>query len=129
MIQEQSCALEELSLSELGEFHVPLAFILVFLGASYGPNCGLFGGIGNSYWTYNAIEDINQALENMTIFFLADFSSTVASGLILWFSCKINLLNAFNELQKEFGKGFCLILGYNLLVVCTKYFNETFSGV
>ena len=119
MIQEQIGALEELALCELVEFHVPLAFILVFLGASYGPNSGLFGGIGNSYWTYNAIEDINQALENMIIFFVVDFSSTIATGLILWLSCKINLWKVFNELQNEFGKTFCLVLGYNLLVVCT----------
>ena len=111
---------EDLALCELAEFHAPVVFIFVFIAASYGPNFRLFGNIGNSYWTFNAIADINQSLMNMIFLFSVDFSSTLASGLILWFNCRIGLWKTFNILQNEFGKTFSIFLGYLLLVVCIK---------
>ena len=117
-IMKQIETLEDLALCELAEFHAPVVFIFVFIAASYGPNFRLFGNIGNSYWTFNAIADINQSLTNMIYLFLVDFSSTVASGLILWSSCRIGLWKVFGILQNEFGKIFTIFLGYLLLVVC-----------
>ena len=92
--------------------------MLVLIGASYGPNSGLIGNIGNAYWHYEKLEDITETLKNMMYLFLVDFSSTIVSAIILWLSCGINLFRAFHELQREFGKIFCLILGNGLLVVC-----------
>ena len=124
MIQEQIDVLKEITICELVELLAPLAFILVFVAASQGPNSGLFGNIGNSYWTYRAIKDISQALKNMTYLFLVDFSSILASAIILWFFCKINLWKAFNEVITEFGKSFGLFLGYLLMVVILNIFYQ-----
>ena len=116
-IQKQIDLLQDLAIYELVEFHATLAFILVIAVAYYGPNASILGNIGNSYWAYTAIDNIDQTLENMVMFFLIDFSSTLLSSCILWVICRINLWSVFLELQKEFGRCFCLILGTMLITV------------
>ena len=116
-IQKQNDLLQDLAIYELVEFHALLSFIMVISVAYYGPNASILGNIGNSYWTYTAIENIHQTLANMAIFFMIDFSSTLLSGIILWVTCRINLWSVFLELQKEFGKWFCLTLGNSLILV------------
>ena len=114
---KQISLLQELALYEIGEFIAPLSFILVFVSAYFGPNAELFGNISNSYWNYKSVEDIHHTLENMLKLFLVDFSSTISTSLILWFSCGINLYKVFVALRKEFGIAFCALLGYVLLAV------------
>ena len=121
MIEEQIDALQELALCELAEFHTPIGYILALVGASYGPNIAILGNIGNDYWTFYAIKDINLAIRNMAFLFLVDFSSTVASAVILWYACNISLWKALSKLQNEFGKVFCFLLGYLLYLVCIRY--------
>ena len=111
--------LQELAIAELVEFHAPLAFILVTLLAYNSPIGAITGNISNSYWLYQAIDDISESLRKMAVFFLVDFTSSLSSATILWFTCKINLWKVFIVLQKEFFKGFTLTLGYILLVVST----------
>ena len=53
---------QDLALCELVEFHAPLAFMLLLAVAFYGPNATLFGNIGNSYWTFSAIENIDETI-------------------------------------------------------------------
>lgn len=118
MTQKQIDILQDLTLGELVEFQGPLAYMLVFVTLAQGPNFQLFGNMGNSYWAYTAIEDINKTLNNIMIFFVVDFSSTVLSALILWYSCDIMLWKAFQEIQTEFGKYFSLALGFLLFTVC-----------
>ena len=116
-VTSQIYTLQNLAICELVEFHATLSFILAFGVTYFGPNAHLFGNISNSYWTYVAIEDIWLTLGNMTLFFLVDFSSIIVSAIILWFSCKINLLKVFMALLEEFGIGFCLIIAFGLTVV------------
>ena len=110
-IQIKIDRLLDLVICELVEFLTPLAYVLVLTTAYHGPNKKLFGNIGNSYWTFQAIEDINQNLQIMMILFLADFSSTVASAVILLCLCNIRLWKAFNKILNEFAKVFCVYLG------------------
>ena len=116
-MQKQIILLQDLVVLELVEFHAPLSFIFVMALAFYGPNADIIGNVGNSYWAFNAIEDIHQTLFSMGLFFLVDFSSTLVSATILWFSCRINSWKALNEIQKEFGKSFCLVQIYTLVMV------------
>ena len=116
-IDEQIELLQDLALCELVEFLAPLGFLLTLIGAYYVPNSHLFGNIGNGYWAFEAIQNINEYLIKVTIFFLIDFSSTVATAIVLRFSCKINLCNALVELQTEFLARFCFILGLVLMMV------------
>ena len=116
-VLDQIDSLQDLALYELVEFYTPLSFIMVIAVAYFGPNASIFGNISNSYWTYTAIEDINQTLSIMGQFFLIDFGSTIMSAMILWLCCRINLWVAIIELQIEFGKAFCITLGHFLVSV------------
>ena len=102
--------LEELVIAELAEFHAPLSFLLIFVVAWFGPNSELFGNIGNSYWQFERVDDIHEAVRNMVIFFAVDFGSAIVSAIILQVTCKINLLAATSSMQKEFGPIFSTAL-------------------
>ena len=119
MIERQIDSLQDLVMCELVEFQAPLTFILFFATLAYGPNIQLFGNIGNSYWTYSAIDDISKAIQNVIFFFLVDFSSTIISSLVLWLSCNINLWKACSHILNEFEKSFCIILGFYVFQVGT----------
>ena len=116
-VDEQILTLQHLETYELAEFHAPLAFLLIFVLAYYGPNSTLFGNISNTYWGFTPIENIDETIQNMFIFFLVDFSSTVVSAILLRSFCKINLWKVFLVIQKEFGVTFCAILGDFVLLV------------
>jgi hypothetical protein len=112
--------LQELVIIELVEVVVPLTYLACFLVSYYGPNSQLIGNMQNSYWQYTAIEDVDQLIKNVTRFFLIDLLSGIAASVILWFSCRIDLLKVYAVLQKEFGIYFLTTLGYILLVVRNK---------
>ena len=103
--------LQNLAMCELVEFQAPLTFFLTFIAAYYGPNAKLFGNVSNSYWTNIAVENISLKVQQMTLCFLADFSSMIVSGAVLWKYCKINIFKIILHLQQEFGLAFCIILG------------------
>ena len=100
--------------------HSPLAFTLVFALAFYTPIGVLIGNVSNGYWAYEVIDDISLTLAKMVLFFIVDFVSTLATVLILWFSCKINLLMFFIELQREFYEAFIVTIGYLIVAVNIK---------
>ena len=117
ILQPQTILLQDLAITELVEFHAPLSFIMVTALAYFSPIGVIIGNVSNSYWAYNAIEDIGETLQKMGVFFLVDFTSTLSSASILWFSYKINLWKAFLVLQEEFFNGFTFILGFYSIAV------------
>ena len=90
---------------------------MTFGAAYYGPNASLFGNISNSYWAFIAIKDVHQMLQNMIMYFLADFSSLIISASVLWYYCHINIFKVFLGLQQEFWPGFSVLLGGLLVMV------------
>ena len=122
LVEKQIEAIQDLVGCELVEFFLPISFLVSLTLTFWGPNGRLFGNIGNSYWGYTAIKNINQAIKNMMILGLVDFSSTLVSAFILWYFCRINLWKAFNELQREFFKTFSIVLGIYLLLVSGEHF-------
>ena len=120
-IDEQVSSLQHLATYELAEFHAPLAFLLIFGMAYYGPNATLFGNISNTYWGFIPIENIKETIQNMFIFFFVDFCSTVVSAILLWSFCRINLWKVFFVIQKEFGVTICAIVGDFVLLVSFQY--------
>lgn len=106
--------LQELVVSEMVEFMIPIFYLIVFIAAYYGPNANLIGNIGNSYWQYNAVEDVGKTVGFVSIFFFIDFCSVIFCSYLLWKFCQINLLRPYVALQREFGMVFLLNLCYKL---------------
>ena len=116
-IEKQYELLLEVLIAELTEFLVPLAFLLTFIASYYGPNSTLIGNVGSSYWQYNAVDDGKQYVKNILMFFFIDFCSCVASAIVLWLFCRINLAKAFVTLETEFAWIFCVQLSILVQVV------------
>ena len=114
-VRKQIELIQELLINELVEFLIPLEYAICLMTAYYGPNNALIGDVGNSYWQYNAIEDINHALKTITTLFFIDLCSLLTCSAILWRFCQINVYRVYAVLQKEFGAVFLA----NLLFVMT----------
>ena len=116
-IGTQMDLLQELALNELGEFALPLGFLAVQTMAYFGPNYDTILDLGCDWMGRDKIEDIWAA--NMTIleFFTIDFCSTIITGIILWYFCKIRLPKAIAALYKDFFLPFTIIPAYWTLIV------------
>ena len=112
--------LQELMVAEMVECVVPLAYTLCFFTAYYGPNANLIGNIKNDYWQYVAVEDADQTIKNVSMFFFIDLLSGITCSLILWFSCRIKFIRIYIAIQKEFGLLFLLTLVYILVMVSNR---------
>ena len=102
------------------EFFAPLTYLLCFVLAYYSPNSHLIGNIGNAYWQYDQIKDFENAVENLFMFFAVDCISAVVCFLLLWSTCRINLLRAWSCLQKEFGLIFAVNMAFSVNGVSRK---------
>ena len=117
MINEQLT----LTLVELIEVLVPLAYICVTLIAYNGPNYNIIGNIGSSMWQFKKIENLNQVLFVGIEMFVFDTMSCVFAGVILWKFCSINLLLQVFDVIKKFGYFISLQLSVALIAVSQKY--------
>ena len=90
-----------LVINETVEFLVPIAYCITITMAYYGPSGQVIGNIKNSYWQYSAINNMENTLQWLAIFFLVDFMSFVVSVTLLLVICKINLIKIYFQLQKE----------------------------
>ena len=88
------------------EFMVPLACVGCLFISYFGPNAELIGNIGNDYWQYSKMENLEHALKYALTFFLTDLGSLIASLALLWIFCHLNSFRAFIAIQKEFGFAF-----------------------
>ena len=109
--------LQELMIYEWIEVVIPMAYLVFLMMAYYGPNKELIGDIGSSYWQYAAIENINEPIMYLCIFFVVDLVSLFVTGYVLWFFCQINVYKAYAALQDEFGWAFAVLLTANLIGV------------
>ena len=81
---------------------MPLTYIFCFLSAFYGPNAEILGNVKATVWHYRAVQDAGAYLQNIMIFILVDFSSGIINGILLWTTCKINVLEVLKNIQKTF---------------------------
>ena len=102
--------LQELTISEMVEVMVPFCYLLCFISAYYGPNANLIGDVGNNYWQYSKVEDVQHTTQYICVFLLIDIISLVLCGYILWAVCGINIYKAYGALRMEFGGGFWVAL-------------------
>ena len=61
----------------------------------------LIGNVRNDNWAYEAVDNINDALTNMIVFFCIELACTLASYLIMRIYCKIDCLKIVAVIQKE----------------------------
>lgn len=116
-IEKQIDVILALARNELIECVTPIAFIIAFVVAYYGPNCDLIGNVCAEIWQYTAIKDINGMVITSIMLFIVDFFSTVTSSIILWRYCKTNFLKALIASEKEYGLAFGIMLGTTVFTV------------
>ena len=120
-VEEQIRLLQDLVISEMIEFVVPLAYLASFIAAYYGPNSALIGNIGCGYWQYSSVEDVEHVIKYVVAFFFADLISLVLSAVLLWSFCGINFYRAYVGIQREFGIAFVIQMITILNGVCLLY--------
>ena len=109
--------LDKLIVTERSESIVPLIYALCFLMAFYGPNADNFGNIKLSLWQYRAISDPKEYVLNICLLGSVDSLSFVFNGVLLWATCKINVLETLKNLQKDFWLLFAIQISHSLIQV------------
>ena len=99
------------------ECTVPIAYLMCFISAYLGPNCELIGNVGNSYWQYRAVDDFKHTILYVSVLFFIDLLSLVICVYLLWNFCKINIIQSYIKVQKEFGLGFVIVMSSTLNAV------------
>ena len=100
-IKKKMETLFSLIINETVEFLVPIAYCITITMAYYGPSGQVIGNIKNSYWQYSAINNMENTLQWLAIFFFVDLMSLVISAVLLFVVCRINLVKIYFQIQKE----------------------------
>ena len=109
--------MKDLVLDGTIEVFVPICYLVTFLSAYYGPNAGVLGNIGNSYWQFEAIKDVADVVSLELQMTVIDFAIFVSTGIILWLLCRINLFNEFCKLMKTYWSWIGVRLAMMLFIV------------
>ena len=102
-----------LALTEIVELLSPMLYLSTFLIAYYGPNSLVLGGIKNSYWNFEAIEDLKTVIEGIGLMFLFDMIFGIVSGALLWKFAKLNMIREYCIVLKKFWPIMTLRLAAN----------------
>ena len=79
-----------LLLTETVEVTAPIIYSVCFILAYYGPNAEVLGNIKNSYYHYNAVDDIWLAFQNLCLLMVIDLFSIIVTLGILYYFVGIN---------------------------------------
>lgn len=107
----------ELVLNESVELVVPIAYILCFIIAYFGPNAEIIGTVKSEYWHHVPVEDVQLFCRNLGIFLLAETFTFLFSFLLLKFTCGINIMKAFIVTQREYWLLMAANTGYTIQMV------------
>ena len=102
-IEKQITLVQELVVTETVELMVPVAYILCFIMAYFGPNGELIGNVRNGYWQYSAVDDVGNSMMSISVFFGLGLCGIVFCNYLLWIFCRINAYEVYLVLQKEFA--------------------------
>ena len=96
-----------------------LSYLVCFVAAYKGPNAGVLGNVGNSYWHYQvlttplsyfqqfrycqAVDDIMSAVQNILEFIVVDLIGIVFSAGLCYKMTGFNIFKTLGYLQKEYG--------------------------
>jgi hypothetical protein len=89
-----------LFLSETIEFLAPIAYIITFAMAYYGPNGELIGGVKNDDWGFKEVEDLHSFVMDLFLMVFVDFTCCIISALLLWKFSSTNFLREGYKMLK-----------------------------
>ena len=96
-----------------------LTYLLLILLAYFGPNAEIMGNIQLSIWQFQRpILDINAYVFRVSLLMFVDLLSLVINGILLWITCKVNIIKVFETLQKDYWILFAVAEAYVLIEVC-----------
>ena len=88
--------------------------------AFFGPNAEILGNIKLSIWQFETpIQDIQSYVYNIGVWLIVDLASLVANGIVIWYFCKINILNVMKKIQEGYWALFALAEAYLMMEVKT----------
>ena len=105
----------KLILAELIEGLTPIIYGVCIAIAFYGPNAHILSNVGNTYWS-KPIEDIGYLFLVMFGLFAFDTLSAVINSLWLWKMVKLNMLQEFSRVLKEYWLFMAVKLAFNMMV-------------
>ena len=97
-------AVTELILNEVAEIIVPIAFILSYVVAFYGPNKDVLAGVGCTIWKSHEIEDLWSFLIPVVKMAALDSGSFLLAGGLLWECANINIVQEYCKTIKKYWK-------------------------
>ena len=113
---------QELIINETVEIIVPFTYLVCFLIAYYGPNAELIGTVRSEYWHHVPVKEIGLFMENLGLFLLADCISLGTTYVVFLVICKVNVLRAFANMQKEYWLLFAVNTAYTINMVSSQTF-------
>ena len=114
-------AVLDLVLSETIEVVASLAYSVTLAAAYYGPNSGVLGNIGNSYWAYKEVQNIENSLTIVFQIALADFGIGIICGLLLWNFGRINIFREFCTMMKTYWLAIALRISFIMTKVKSEF--------
>ena len=94
--------MSSLVISETLEVLVPFIYAFTFVSAYFGPNAGILGNIQNSYWQFEAVDDVAKEMYLLITMVGIDVGIGIIIALILWIICEINMFREFCNFMKTY---------------------------
>ena len=101
-----------LVIGETLEILIPLAYLICFVSAYYGPNAEVLGHVKNGYWQFKATDNIMGSINNLLIFVIVDGAVLILVSIFLYCGCNINVFHVYIHLMKEYGQIFSIHIAY-----------------
>lgn len=92
----------ELVLNETVEMMVPIAFLVSYSTAYYGPNKDILGDVGCDVWQFEKIEELNSFFMTVAKMAIFDSGSVILGGGLLWWFCRINIFRQYCRVMKKY---------------------------
>ena len=98
-----------LVLTERIEIIIPMTYLISFMMAWYGPNSEIIGGVKLDIWHLKAVKDLGAMVKSLLFLSGIDFLSFVVNGILLWTTCKINVLKVMQKIQRNLWIHFAVV--------------------
>ena len=93
-----------------------MAYAIGFSMAFYGPNTELIGNVGNSYWQYSRVDDVNWHFLVLLGLFAIDIICLFLNSSIIWIFSNVNMFNEFCDAMEKYWYIMALKLANNLYI-------------